>query len=80
MKKYRLLLFKPFARSSDQDSSQQQRLEEAEQPVEVEPPESEDTTETVTVIGYQRSKNGREPLHETVLRTEYVRGIDESQK
>lgn len=77
--KYRLLLFKRFARSSEQDSSQQQLFEEAEQTAEAES-ESEDTAETVTVTGYQRSKKGRKPIDETVPRTEYVHDIDKSEK
>jgi len=77
--KYRLLLFKRFSRSSEQDSPQQQLFEESEQTAET-MWDTEGTSETVTVEAHQRKKRGRKPIDQSVPRVDILHDIDESQK
>ena len=77
--KYRLLLFKRFSRSSEQDSSQQQLFEEAEQTAET-TWDTEGSSDTITVETHQRKKRGRKPIDEAVPRVDILHDIDESEK
>lgn len=77
--KYRLLLFKRFSRSSEQDSSQQQLFEEAADTSDL-TSDTEGSSDTITVEAHQRKKRGRKPIDESVPRVDILHDIDESQK
>jgi len=78
--RHRLLLFKRFARSSEQEPiGQQQLFAEAEETAEaLEADEVEETT--VTVAAHERSKTGRKSIDERHPRIEVVHDIDNDEK
>ena len=78
--RHRLLLFKRFARSSEQEPvGQQQLFCEAEETAEVvEADEVEETT--VTVAAHKRTKVGRKAIDERHPRIEVIHDIDEDEK
>ena len=78
--RHRLLLFKRFARSSEQEPiGQQQLFAEAEETAEVlEADEVEETT--VTVAAHERKKTGRKGIDERHPRIEVVHDIDNDEK
>ena len=75
---YRLLLYKRFGKSSEQDhdSDQQGLFEEAE----VTADEAVVETGTVTVETHTRKKRGRKPIDESVPRVDIVHDIPEAEK
>jgi len=78
--RHRLLLFKRFARSSEQEpAGQQQLFAEAEETAEVsQTPEVEATT--VTVAAHERKKGGRKGIDERHPRIDVLHDISEEEK
>jgi transposase len=78
--RHRLLLFKRFARSSEQEpAGQQQLFAEAEETVEA-PEATEEQETTVTVAAHERKKGGRKGIDERHPRIEVVHDISEKEK
>ena len=78
--RHRLLLFKRFARSSEQEpAGQQQLFAEAEETVEV-PEATEDQETTVTVAAHERKKGGRKGIDERHPRIDVLHDISEKEK
>ena len=78
--RHRLLLFKRFARSSEQEpAGQQQLFDEAEETAPVVAPEQTEAT-TVTVAGHERKKAGRKPIDPSHPRIEVLHDISNEQK
>jgi transposase len=76
--RHRLLLFKRFARSSEQEPvGQQQLFAEAEETAEVPEP---DETETTTVPAHERKKAGRKAIDPRHPRIEIFHDISDEQK
>jgi len=78
--RHRLLLFKRFARSSEQEpAGQQQLFAEAEETAEV-PEATEGQQTTVTVAAHERKKGGRKGIDERHPRIDVVHDISEEEK
>jgi len=78
--RHRLLLFKRFARSSEQEPvGQQQLFAEAEETAEV-PEATEGQQTTVTVAAHERKRGGRKGIDERHPRIDVVHDISEEDK